>query len=215
MSEHDRPLEQPPPATGVDEHSPAEPGPGEARLDAGHDVAPAPAAAPGDDVSDGGANGDVREGEGSEGSEAAAAPVEDALDVLTRERDEFLDALRRVQAEFENYKKRMLRQQTEHLERASEGLVVKLLPVLDAVDLARSHGAGDDLEQIAGALLDVLAKEGLERIDPMGEKFDPTEHEAVQHEPGDGDEPVVSGLMRAGWRWKGRVLRPAMVTVKG
>jgi molecular chaperone GrpE len=147
--------------------------------------------------------------------EPPAQPTEDPIGVLTRERDDYLDALRRVQAEFENYKKRMLRQQTETLERAGEALVGKLLPVLDAVDLARSHGAGDDLEQVAAALLDVLGKEGLERIDPVGQPFDPTEHEAVQHEPGDGDEHVVSGLMRAGWRWKGRVLRPAMVMVKG
>ena len=143
-------------------------------------------------------------------------PEEEPATAAARERDEYLDALRRLQAEFENYKKRMVRQQTETLERASQGLVEKLLPVLDAVDLARSHGVGEDLELVASALLDVLGKEGLERIDPVGAPFDPTEHEAVQHEPGDGDgEPEVSGLMRAGWRWKGRVLRPAMVTVKG
>jgi len=158
--------------------------------------------------------------EGAAGPDSGPAdpplPEEDAIAAAGRERDEYLDALRRVQAEFENYKKRMVRQQTEHLERAGEALVVKLLPVLDAVDLARSHGAGDDLEQVASVLLDVLGKEGLERIDPVGAPFDPTEQEAVQHEPGDGDgEPEVSGLLRAGWRWKGRVLRPAMVTVKG
>jgi len=161
--------------------------------------------------------GEAASADAAPGDAAPTVPEapDDPVTVLTRERDEFLDALRRLQAEFENYKKRMLRQQTEHLERAGETLVVKLLPVLDAVDLARDHGAGDDLEQIAGALLDVLGKEGLERIDPVGELFDPTEHEAVQHEPGDHDQPLVSGLMRAGWRWKGRVLRPAMVVVKG
>ncbi len=144
-------------------------------------------------------------------------PEEEPAPAVARERDEYLDDLRRVQAEFENYKKRMVRQQTEHLERAGEALVLKLLPVLDAVDLARNHGAGDDdLEQVASALLDVLGKEGLERIDPVGAPFDPTEQEAVQHEPGDGEgEPEVTGLLRAGWRWKGRVLRPALVTVKG
>jgi molecular chaperone GrpE len=143
-------------------------------------------------------------------------PEEDAATALARERDDYLDALRRLQAEFENYKKRMIRQQTEHLERAGETLVVKLLPVLDAIDLARSHGVGGELEQVATALLDVLGKEGLERIDPVGQPFDPTEQEAVQHDPGEGDgEPEVSGLLRAGWRWKGRVLRPAMVTVRG
>jgi molecular chaperone GrpE len=153
----------------------------------------------------------------SEGEVAAEVPPPppDPVAVVTKERDDYLDALRRLQAEFENYKKRMVRQQTDNLERAGEALVTKLLPVLDAVDLARDHGAGDDLEQVAGALLDTLGREGLERIDPVGELFDPNEHDAVQHEPGDHEHPVVSGLMRAGWRWKGRVLRPAMVVVKG
>ena len=86
--------------------------------------------------------------------------------------------------------------------------------MLDTVDLARSHGEGDAIEAIAGKLTEVLEKEGLERVDPVGKPFDPNEHEAVAHEPGDGD-PTVVGLMRAGYRWKGRVLRPAMVTVKG
>ena len=142
-------------------------------------------------------------------------PEEDPAADAARERDEYLDSLRRLQAEFENYKKRMLRQQTDTLERASQALVEKLLPVLDAVDLARSHGTSEDLEQVAGALLDVLGKEGLERIDPVGQPFDPNEQEAVQHEPGEGDDPVVATLFRAGWRWKGRVLRPAAVGVKG
>ena len=142
-------------------------------------------------------------------------PEETPVSAAARERDEYLDALRRLQAEFENYKKRMVRQQTDTLERASQALVEKLLPVLDAVDLARSHGTSDDLEQVAGALLDVLGKEGLERIDPVGQPFDPNEQEAVQHEPGDGEDPVVATLFRAGWRWKGRVLRPAAVGVRG
>ena len=142
-------------------------------------------------------------------------PEEEPASAAARERDEYLDALRRLQAEFENYKKRMVRQQTDTLERASQALVEKLLPVLDAVDLARSHGTSEDLEQVAGALLDVLSKEGLERIDPVGQPFDPNEQEAVQHEPGDGEDPIVATLFRAGWRWKGRVLRPAAVGVRG
>ncbi|HUP85705.1 MAG TPA: nucleotide exchange factor GrpE [Acidimicrobiales bacterium] len=154
------------------------------------------------------------------------APVDadiDALDVLDvlaateKERDDYLDALRHLQADFENFKKRIQRQQSETLARAGEGLVTKLLPVLDTIDLAKQHGAGDGVEQIATALLDVLAKEGLERMDPVGQPFDPNEHEAVVHEPaGEGDEePVVVGLMRAGYRWKGRLVRAAMVTVRG
>ena len=152
---------------------------------------------------------------GSDAPVEPPLPEEDPAGAAARERDEYLDALRRLQAEFENYKKRMLRQQTETLERAGQTLVEKLLPVLDAIDSARSHGAGEELEQVAAVLLDVLGKEGLERIDPVGEPFDPNEQEAVQHEPGDGDEPVVATLFRAGWRWKGRVLRAAAVGVKG
>jgi molecular chaperone GrpE len=158
--------------------------------------------------------------------ETAAAAVEqdiealDALDVLAateKERDEYLDSLRRLQADFENYKKRMQRQQADVHERAGEELATKLLPVLDTIDLAVQHGAGEGVEKIAAALLDVLTKEGLERIDPVGAAFDPNEHEAVAHEPGEGEggEPVVSSLMRAGYRWKGRLVRAAMVTVRG
>ena len=155
---------------------------------------------------------------GDHGVAAAEAAIVDDLAGLERERDEYLDALRRLQADFENFKKRMMRQQTELLERAGEGLVEKLLPVLDAIDYARQHGVGDGIEQVASALLDVLQKEGLERIDPVGQPFDPTEHEAVAHEPaGDDDDgkQVVANLLRAGYRWKGKLLRPAMVSVKG
>ena len=149
----------------------------------------------------------------------AAAEVEEDLDELARvsqERDEYLDALRRLQADFENYKKRMIRQQTEHLERAAVALVEKLLPVFDTVDLAIAHGGGEEVKQIWTALFDALEREGLERIDPAGGAFDPTMHDAVAHEPGDGSsEPEVCEVMRAGYRWKGRVLRPAMVKVRG
>jgi molecular chaperone GrpE len=149
-------------------------------------------------------------------AQAEAAIAEDVTELtkLAAERDEYLDTLRRLQADFDNYRKRTLKQQTEMLDRAAEGLVMKLLEVLDTVDLARSHGEGDAIEPVAAKLSEVLEKEGLERIDPVGKPFDPNEHEAVAHEPGDGD-PTVVGLMRAGYRWKGRVLRPAMVTVKG
>ncbi|MDQ1394793.1 MAG: molecular chaperone GrpE [Acidimicrobiaceae bacterium] len=152
-------------------------------------------------------------------AEAAAVEADIDLASLAKQRDDYLDALRRLQADFENYKKRMVRQQTEHLERAAEQLVTKLLPVFDTADLAIAHGAGegggfDAVQQIWSALFDALEKEGLERIDPMGLPFDPNEHDAVMHEPGDG-EPEVIDVMRAGYRWKGRVLRPAMVKVRG
>ena len=90
----------------------------------------------------------------------------------------------------------------------------KLLDVLDVFDAAMAHGQGFD--QAYAKLLTVLAKEGLERIDPAGAGFDPNESDAVAHEDGDGKGgPVVSEVLRAGYRWKGRVVRPAMVKVRG
>jgi molecular chaperone GrpE len=146
---------------------------------------------------------------------AEAAVVSDFV-ALQHERDDYLDALRRLQADFENFKKRTLKLQTEHLERAAQALVEKLLPVLDAADLAIAHGAGEAVVQVAGLLMDTLVKEGLEGVDPKpGDPFDPTVHEAVAHEPGDGGTQEVADLLRAGYRWKGALLRPAMVKVRG
>ena len=156
------------------------------------------------------------EDESAEEVERAEAAVADDIAAIAAERDEFRALAQRIQADFENYKKRMIKQQTEHLERAAEDLVAKLLPVLDTVDLAVAHGGGEAVEQVWMTLTDALAKEGLERLDPKGEAFDPTRHDAVMHEPGeDGAEPTVSEVLRAGYAWKGRVLRPAMVKVTG
>jgi molecular chaperone GrpE len=151
-------------------------------------------------------------------ADEAALEVEEDIEVagVARQRDEYLDALRRLQADFENYKKRMIRQQTDHLERAAASLVEKLLPVFDTADLAIAHGGGEEVKQIWTALFETLEREGLERIDPLNIAFDPTVHDAVAHEPGDGEgEPEVVEVMRAGYRWKGRILRPAMVKVRG
>jgi len=149
----------------------------------------------------------------------AAAEVEVDLEVaaVARERDEYLDALRRLQADFENYKKRVDKQRQEQGERAAGELVNKLLPVCDTVDLAIAHGGGEEVKQVWTALFDALEREGLERIDPVGEPFDPTIHDAVAHDPGEGGSggPEVVEVFRTGYRWKGRVLRPAMVKVKG
>ena len=145
--------------------------------------------------------------------------VEGDLDELGRlavERDEYRELAQRIQADFENYKKRALKLQTEHLERAAQALVVKLLPVLDSFELALAHGA-EELRPVHRELTGVLEAEGLERLDPQGKPFDPNEHDAVAHEPAEdeGAPPVVLEVMRPGYRWKGRVLRPAMVKVRG
>jgi len=136
------------------------------------------------------------------------------LDSLVRERDEYLDALRRLQADFENYRKRVQRQEAEASERGVADLVLRLLPVLDTVELALAHHPGDAVAQVASALEDVLFKEGLERVPGAGALFDPNEHDAVLHEEGDGPGEVVE-VLRSGYRWRGRVLRAAMVKVKG
>jgi molecular chaperone GrpE len=136
----------------------------------------------------------------------------DDFNKLSAERDDYLDQLRRTRADFDNYRKRMIRQQQEQRERAAEGLVEKLLPVLDTFEAAVNHGQG--FEQVQASLVSLLEKEGLERIDPVGKPFDPSEADAVAHEEGDGTQ-VVAEVLRPGYRWKGRVVRPAMVRVRG
>jgi molecular chaperone GrpE len=156
--------------------------------------------------------------------EEDADPLADAL----RQRDEYLDDLRRLQAEFDNYRKRMARQGEELTERAAAAVLERMLPVLDALDLARSH-AGEPtdaiaaqltaaLGQIASLARDALAREGLDRIDEVGVAFDPSVHDAVAHDPSEeGDQAgvVVAEVLRPGYRLKGRVVRPAMVRVRG
>jgi len=157
--------------------------------------------------------------------EAAASQLEADLARLTQiesERDEYLDTLRRVQAEFENYRKRVIKEQTALVDRATSGLVEQLLPVLDSFELALKNldSAGSDeiesvrkgLELVYAELLGVLEKAGLSRIEAEGKPFDPNVHEAVMQEGGDG-EPVVTDVLRTGYTLKGRVLRPAMVKV--
>jgi molecular chaperone GrpE len=138
------------------------------------------------------------------------------LEQATAQRDEYLDALRRNQADFENSRRRLAKEAVDAGARATGSLVEQLLPVLDGCDGAITHGA-TEVEPIWAALLGALEKQGLERIDPSGEAFDPNRHEAVMHEPADdGDDgTVVSAVMRAGYVWKGRMVRPAMVKVKG
>ena len=150
----------------------------------------------------------------------------DPLVGLARERDEFLLALQRTQADFENFRKRIARQQEEQAARASQHLVDKLLPVLDTLDLAENH-LRESLDTSEGAkalhasramLMDILLREGLERVDQPEVPFDPSVHDAVAHgdgEGGPGGETMVEEVMRSGYRWKGQVVRPAMVRVRG
>jgi molecular chaperone GrpE len=151
---------------------------------------------------------------------AEAAQFEDDLASIQRERDDLLDTTRRLQADFENYRKRVLREQTSLVERSTEGLLEQLLPVLDSFELAVRNledSAVDEkvrkgIELVYAELASVMERAGLARIEANGAPFDPNEHEAVMQDDGDG-EPHVDGVLRTGWKLKGRVLRPAMVKV--
>ena len=147
----------------------------------------------------------------------AEAAVVEAVEVAGRiaaERDEYLDLARRVQADFENYKRRVDLQKAEQRERAAESLARELLPVLDAGEAAASQGM-DDAAALYGQLLTTLEKQGLARVADAEVTFDPNIHEAVMHEEGDGGESVVAEVLRTGYLWNDRVLRPAMVKVRG
>ena len=134
------------------------------------------------------------------------------------ERDVHLLDLQRVSAEFANFRTQTERRNAEVASRARGDLAERLLPVLDACDLALGHGA-EDVAPIHAALVNALAPVGLEILDPVGEPFDPTRHEAVLHEPAGEDDAggtqVVVEVLRRGYVWSGRVLRPAMVKVRG
>lgn len=151
----------------------------------------------------------------------ADAPVPPGdLDDVARERDEMRALAQRVQADFENFRKRTLREQTALVEKANASLLGALLPVLDQFELAVDNLDGTDdavrkgVELAYANFVTVLEQAGLERIPTDGAAFDPEVHEAVMHDAGDGD-PTVVETMRTGWRLKGQVLRPAMVKVAG
>jgi molecular chaperone GrpE len=152
------------------------------------------------------------------GDEAAAAePLELDIEGLLAERDQFKDIALRLQADFENYRRRMTTQRVDEIDRATSRLVEDLLPVLDACEAAFAHGV-DGVEPIWSALIGVLQKHGLEALDLQDKPFDPAIADAVVHEPGEDetfDGPVVVDTMRTGYRWKGKVLRAAMVRTKG
>jgi len=163
------------------------------------------------------------------GSPAGAGPAtqdeaasRSELEAVRKEASEYRDHLMRLQAEFENYRKRVLREQTQAIEMASEPLVRRLLEVLDEFELALMaaeqkpdfdkflHG----VELVYAKLVDTLRGEGLERIEAAeGKPFNPELHEALMGSgTGDG-EPVVADVLRQGYTLRGRVIRPAGVRV--
>jgi len=140
----------------------------------------------------------------------------ETIESVTAERDTHLADLQRLTADFANFRKQTDKRQTEIREQAAGRLVEDLLPVLDAMDAAAQQGV-EGVEQVHEQLLGVLRRNGLEDLGRVGDPFDPHQHEAAMTEPGDGDEegPTVSQVLRTGYGWNGRVLRAAMVAVKG
>ncbi len=143
------------------------------------------------------------------------------LEQARREVAELRDHLQRLQAEYANYRKRVLREQTHAIEMASEPVVRKLLEVLDEFELAlMAAEQKPDLEKfhrgvelVYAKLMDTLRSEGVERIDAQGRPFDPEEHEALMGTTGSHGEPVVTDVFRQGYKLRGRVIRPAGVRV--
>lgn len=139
-----------------------------------------------------------------------------ALETATAERDDYLDRWQRTSADFANFKKQTEKRNAEFAAQAGARVAEALLPVLDACDAAAQQGV-EGVEPIATQLRGELERAGLEVLASAGESFDPTRHEAAMSEPGDDgqDGPVVAEVLRAGYGWNGRVLRAAMVRVKG
>lgn len=136
--------------------------------------------------------------------------------------DSYLEDLRRVAADFENYRRRTLRDQAENIERAAERVVLSLLPVLDSMDAALAtepttpteQKLVDGMRNTRDLLLSTLAREGLEVIPTLGIEFDPELHEAAIAPAEAGEGPlVVTDELRRGYKLHGRMLRPALVAV--
>jgi molecular chaperone GrpE len=145
----------------------------------------------------------------------------DELEAVRRERDEYLDALQRLKAEFDNYRKRVARDQQDLAARAHERLVRELVPVLDdlerALEFATAHEEAqleDGVRLVHRALADALAKEGLAEIPTEG-KFDPHTQEALLSQPSEAEEGTVIGVLQKGYVLGDRVLRPARVVIAG
>ena len=134
---------------------------------------------------------------------------------LIAERDSMRETAQRIQADFENYRKRVAAQTADDIDRATGRIAESLLAVLDACEAAFvTHPV--EIEPLFNLLLSELKKQGLEVMNLQGQPFDPAMAEAVMHEPGDGDgNAVVVEVMRTGYVWKNRVLRAALVKVRG
>ena len=148
--------------------------------------------------------------------EAATEEAPSDLAAVMAERDAYLEDLQRVTAEFTNFRRQTMKRNTELVAQAASRLARELLVVLDACEAAASQGV-EGIDAVQAQLLGVLTGEGLTVLGTVDEPFDPGFHEAVMSEESGTDDqssPVVADVLRTGYAWNGRVLRPAMVKVR-
>ena len=144
-------------------------------------------------------------------------PEEASVDYLELQvqNEAFLADLQRVQAEFDNFRRQSAKRQNDLIEQAASSLVERILPVLDACDAAIQQGA-EDVSPIRNALVETLQSQGLELVAQASVNFDPELHDAVMHDVSEeADVATVAEVMRTGYLWKGRTIRPAMVRTAG
>jgi molecular chaperone GrpE len=139
---------------------------------------------------------------------------------LQRESEEYLDLARRTQADFENYRKRAAKEAAVAGERAKSGLVRELLPIVDNLERALASAGeaerhlAEGVHLVHSELIAVLERNGVEQFDPRGDRFDPSEHEALSMRSEDGAESgTVLDVVEKGYRANGAILRPARVVV--
>jgi molecular chaperone GrpE len=142
-----------------------------------------------------------------------ASEISAEISELAAQRDQYKDIAQRVQADFENYRKQVQQRIRDEADRASSRLAEALLPVLDATEAAYLRHP-DEVGPLLNVMLSELRKQGLATLNLQDQPFDPNVAEAVAHEPGDGGEVVVAEVLRSGYTWNGRTLRPAMVRTR-
>lgn len=155
-------------------------------------------------------------------SDGAADEIQGDLDELVKtaaQRDEYLALAQRTQADFENYRKRVAREQAAAQERGVAKLAKELLPALDNLDRALEAAQSDDpllegVRLVRNELSAALVRVGIEQFAPVGERFDPNEHEAMAQQPVQGAESgTVAEVFQSGYRLNGTIIRPARVLV--
>jgi molecular chaperone GrpE len=175
------------------------------------------AAAPPHPGAAGGGETSFGDAEAPPASELAA--VQNDLSELTKQRDDYLALAQRAQADFENYRKRMARENAAAVDRGMAKLAKELLPALDHLELALKAAEGHEdvvkgFHMVAGELRAALERVGIQPFSPKGEPFDPNEHEAMAQQPVEDAEPgTVVEVYQSGYRINGAVLRPARVVV--